>query len=779
MTKTLLATIALGSLLLCAPLSADTVLVEAESFGERGGWKLDTQFIDIMGSPYLLAHGLGEPVEDAVTEVTFPEAGTYRAWVRTKDWVAHWDAEGAPGRFEVLVDGTALVPEREEGEKAPAGVEPTAFGASGADWHWQPAGEVEISGTETELRLRDLTGFAGRCDAVVFSNDKGYEPDNSSEILPAWRRTVLGLPEEPSEEGPFDIVFVGGGYAGSCGAISAARMGLKVALIQNRGVLGGNGSSEVRVWAQGNTPPGLYPVGDIVREFEDHAEASPGTYEEFEDEKKHDIATAEDNLSLFLHHHAYDVEMEGEDKIAAVLAFDTRSGAVRRFEARNFCDSTGHGTIGKMAGADHEMIDGGRMGMSNMWAWTNEDSPQPFPGTPWALDLTEKDFPYPRKFHAEWFWESGFDKHPLDDLEYIRDWNLRANYGAWNALKNKGAYAPYDESGKEHANARLTWMAYVGGTRETLQLLGDVILTEEDIVNKRPFPDGCVLTTWSVDLHYPKEQFLHAYPDNPFISVAVHGKGVDRKRGYPVPYRCFYSRNIENLFMAGRNISVTHEALGTVRVMKTCGMMGVVVGKAAAVSTQHDATPREVYYQHLPDLIELLELPGNIRRESLDGEFFEDPSLPELEEPDLGFVFRDSLDGIVIDDEEAVLAGNWTQGAGLKGHVEDGYHYTKAKGAAATFPFTVPRDGDYEVRIAYQPHENRASNTPVTVVGAEGGDKTVKVNQQVAPPLAKGFYTLGVHTFKKGQEASVVFTTEGVDGNVHLDAVQVLPQKEE
>lgn len=750
---------------------AEQVLVEAESFTEHGGWQLDTQFIETMGSPYLIAHGLGNPVKDASTEVTFPKVGEFKLWVRTKNWVEKFsgevDATTAPGRFQVKL-GEAAVPHE--------------FGKSGAAWQWEDGGTVTITDLKTKVSLVDLTGFNGRCDAILFSSDPDFVPDNSSEVLPAWRRTMLGIPAEATTEGPFDIVFIGGGYSGACGAVSAARMGLKVALIQNRSVLGGNGSSEVRVWAMGNTPPGLYPVGDIVREFEDDAKLSPGTYEEFEDEKKHNIATAEKNLTLFLNHHAYDVEMASPTKIEAVHAFDTRTGAIRRFTGRTFCDTTGHGTIGKMAGADYEMAEKGRMGMSNMWAWENTDAPQAFPETPWALPLEEGDFPYPQKFHAQWFWESGYDKHPLLDLEEIRDWNLIAGFGAWNAMKNKGAYDRYDPDKRDHKHARLTWMAYVGGTRETLQLLGDVILTEEDIVTKKPFEDGCVLTTWSVDLHYPNEQYSKKFPENPFISVAVHGKGVDRKKGYAVPYRCFYSRNIENLFMAGRNISVTHEALGTVRVMKTCGMMGVVVGKAAALCAKHNVSPRDVYYQHLDELIELLRLPGNVRRASLNDEFVVDPSLPEFAEEETDWITLTQLDGIAIDDEKAVLTGTWTQGAGLKNHVEDGYHYASPAGsgagatATATFEFTVPNDGDYEVRISHQPHENRSSKTPVTVNSADGA-KTIPVNQKIAPPLAKGFFGLGVYRFEAGKPGSVVVTNEGADGNVHIDAVQVIEQK--
>ena len=743
--------------------SAGQVFVEAEAFDDHGGWKLDTQFIRIMGSPYLLAHGMGEPVDDATTTVTFPETGEYKRWVRTKNWVEKFsdkiDPGDAPGRFQVKVGGKTVEHK---------------FGKTSAEWHWEDGGTVTIAEKDTKIALTDLTGFDGRCDALLFSNEPDFVPENSNEILSEWRRELLDLPAEPIEEGPFDIVFIGGGYAGSCGAISAARMGLKVALIQDRPVLGGNGSSEVRVWAKGNTPPGLYPVGDIIREFEDDAKKSPGTYEEFEDEKKERIITGEKNNSLFLNHHAYDVEMASETEIGAVLAFDTRTGAVRKFNSPFFCDSTGHGTIGRLAGADYELFEKGRMGMSNMWAWENADSPQEFPDIAWALPVEESDFPYPNDFHAQWFWESGYDKDPINDLENIRDWNLLASYSSWNAMKNKGAYDRYDPDELEHKNARMTWLAYIGGPRETLQLLGDIVLTEEDIVDKRPFPDGCVLTTWSVDLHYPKEQYAKTFPDNPFISVAVHGKGVDRKRGYPVPYRCFYSRNIDNLFMAGRNISVTHEALGTIRVMKTCGMIGVVVGKAAAVATKHNVGPREVYYQYLDELIDLLQIPGNVRRTTLDGEFGVDPELPDLGEPELDWIPLNQLEGIVIDDDKAKLSGKWTQGGGLKKYIENGYRYAGSdSGAVAAFEFTVPEDGEYEVRISWQPHENRGSKTPVKVQSADG-EKSFELNQQVAPPLAKGFYGLGVYKFTADKPGSVVVSTEGAKGNAHIDAVQII-----
>ncbi len=120
------------------------------------------------------------------------------------------------------------------------------------------------------------------------------------------------------------------------------------------------------------------------------------------------------------------------------------------------------------------------MGMSNMWTWAEAKEPTKFPKTPWALPLTMADFPYPRDFHAEWFWESGFDKDAINDAESIRDWNLRAGFGAFNAMKNGDGAA-------DHRNAYLTWMAYIGGPRESRRLMGDVVLSQEDIVNKKNF----------------------------------------------------------------------------------------------------------------------------------------------------------------------------------------------------------------------------------------------------------------------------------------------------
>jgi len=739
---------------------AQNVLVEAESFTNPGGWSLDTQFIREMGSPYMLAHGLGRPVADATTTVEFPETGSYQVFVRTMDWVARWKAEGQPGRFQVLVDGKPLT---------------ETFGTTGAEWNWQSGGTVQIDQRSVTLSLHDLTGFDGRCDAIFFakadSETARTGPPNDKEPLSSWRREQLGLKAEPTKREGYDLVVVGGGYSGMGAAISAARMGCKVALIQDRPVLGGNGSSEVRVWAMGNIRRGKYPrIGEIIEEFADKATKSPGRAEEFGDDLKEQVVRAEKNIDLFLNHHAYAVKTE-KNHIVSITAFNTRTSEHSEFIGRLFADCTGHGTVGFLAGADWDMEDKGRMGMSNMWAWDELKEPTEFPATPWALDLTMDDFPYPRDHHGQWFWESGFDKDALGDSEAIRDWNLRAVFGAFNAMKNR-------DGADKHKTAVLTWVAYIGGPRESRRLMGDLILTQDDIVAKKEFPDGCVPSTWSIDLHYPKDQYAKKFPENPFISIAVHDQRIDRNYGYPVPYRCFYSRNIDNLFMAGRNISVTHEALGTTRVMKTCGMMGEVVGRAASICVFHECTPREVHDRYLAELVDLLRLPGKARRNTV----YEKVEIPQDAMalagpygPPSGLDPK-TLGGIVIDDREAEKTGEWTEGQGLKGYVAYGYVYSSAGNGSIRFPFEIPDAGRYEIRVSWLPHENRAKKARV-VWTVNGKAQETTVNMTEAAPLENGFYSLGTVTVKAGAKGSVELFTKDAGGNVHADAVQIVPVK--
>jgi hypothetical protein len=396
---------------------------------------------------------------------------------------------------------------------------------------------------------------------------------------------------------------------------------------------------------------------------------------------------------------------------------------------------------------------------------------------------------------AEWFWESGFDKDPIKDLETIRDWNLRAMYGAFSALKN-------GEQKEKYALADLKWASHVGGPRESRLLTGDIILNKDDIVSRKDFADGCVPTTWDIDLHYAREQYAKKFPDNPFISRAAFGyvnasgkhvTAVDRRNGYPLPYRLFYSKNIDNLFMAGRHISVTHEALGTVRVMRTIGMMGEVVGKAAYLAVREKTNPRGVYQEHLPALIKLMEQPGRMRRTSLDGELSLDTSIADYKQLPVGRMNADlgkaagapnklsvdemaelaKLPGIVVDDSQAKLTGKWSAGHGIP-HLGAGYHYAPKGDSEAAYTFKIPQAGRYEVRLYWAGHENRASNTTVTLNPTRKQVVTLTANQKTDPDGS--FHLLGTYEFVTG-EHTLTLGGKNANGNIHADAVQLVPAK--
>jgi hypothetical protein len=614
---------------LTGAVSNEFLFVEAEQFASHGGWELDQQSMEQMGSPYLLAHGLGIPVADATTSVTFPSAGTYRLWVRTRDWVAPWNAPGAPGKFQLKIDGK---PVKE------------VFGTKSATWHWHDGGMVKV-GKKATLALHDLTGFEGRCEAILFCKDPKFQPTNDIGQLTQFRRKLLGFSDQPDEGGSFDLIVAGGGLAGTSAAIAAARNGVKVALVQDRPVLGGNGSSEVRVWPEGHTNKSLYPhVGDIVNEILPPIVKGAGqvfngvSKEYYDDALKLRIVKAEPNITLLLNQRVISVETEG-DMIRSIVIQSTLTSRRTRLKATLFSDCTGDATVGFKAGADHEYKVEQLMGSSNLFNVldaTNQEEvlaceckdksalamkceqgefEQPFPRCPWALDLKDKPFPGRKgvktfgkeglaSFANMWYWESGFNKDQINDIELIRDHNLRAMYGAWDVLKNVDGMYP---------THRLGWVAFIAGKRESRRLMGDVVLDAQDFKQQRKFEDGAFPCSWPVDLHTPKAEFKEGFADMEFVSDYTRGKEFQYGGEYWAPYRALYSRNIKNLFMAGRCISVTKTGLGPVRVMKTCGMMGEVVGKAAAVCIKHNAQPRDVYAKHLSDLQAMLKTPGSYR----------------------------------------------------------------------------------------------------------------------------------------------------------------------
>ncbi|MDR0869482.1 MAG: FAD-dependent oxidoreductase [Planctomycetaceae bacterium] len=595
-----------------SPLSfAETepaVFLEAEAFAEKGGWVVDQQYMDVMGSPVLLAHGLGEPVADAATKVVFPKPGKYNVFVRTRNWVAPWTPQYAPGKFQLIVNGKTLE---------------TVFGTEGDPWHWHKGGSVDITDINVEVKIHDLTGFDGRLDAIVFSLDRQYLPPEDVKTLDKIRRNVLKLKANPldapeAKEGPFDLVVVGGGIAGICSAISAARLDCKVALIQNRPTLGGNNSSEVRVHLQGRMGYEPYPnLGNLVNEIDPDQDGNAQTGEVYKDWKKNDAVKAEKNITLYLNTQVIAAETERK-RIKSVVGKNIETGIETKFTGKLFADCTGDGNLGFLAGADWrqgresksetgeelapETPDKMTMGSSVQWysvpAKDRDGNPVKtvFPPLPWAHQFTEESA-HPM-VQGDWDWETGLNYDQVKDIERIRDNGLRAAYGHWAYMKNQS-----EPKWREKADTRqLGWVAFVAGKRESRRLMGDVILREQDLVQREIYPDAGVITTWTIDLHYPETRNEKYFDSEAFRTIAKH-KGI---QPYPIPYRTLYSRNVDNLFMAGRCISVSHVALGTIRVMRTGGMMGEVVGMAASIAKKHDGTPRDVYQKYLPELKELM-----------------------------------------------------------------------------------------------------------------------------------------------------------------------------
>ena len=596
---------------------AETVVIEAEWFEDYGGWVNDTQFMDQMGSPYLLAHGLGKPVadakmsfsvengvvgpaydieEDPEPEVEQPDkkqkpddakAKRFKVMVRTMNWTARWSEEPA-GTFKVVVDGKEL---------------PNVLGAGNGEWSVEEAGVVELGEGSHTMALRDLTGFDGRCDFVAFVDEADEKPDfkrtNPGANFGGWMN--------------FDLCVVGGGIAGICTAVSAARLGLSVALVHDRPVLGGNNSSEVRVHlgAYQNLPP--YPrLGDVLAEFGPKAGGNAREASAYEDEKKLAIVKAEKNIRLFLNTHMRGVATNETGAIKKLYAQNTVHSGFEIITAKWFADCTGDGNLGFAAGADFRMgreakaetnepdapekADMVTMGASVQWYAEKADGDAAFPPRPWMLKTINEQNCSPH-LKGDWWWEAGLGRDQIKEAEYIRDYGLLVAFSNWAFVKN--GYSKKDD----FADKELKWVAYNAGRRESRRLLGDFILDQNHLRNKDFQPDGTCVTTWTIDLHLPKTAEETKFEGEPYQANSINEKIWP----YPIPYRCLYSRNVPNLFMAGRDISVTHIALGTTRLMRTHGMMGEVVGMAASICKKHDCNPRDVYKSHLDELKALME----------------------------------------------------------------------------------------------------------------------------------------------------------------------------
>ena len=606
-----------------------TIWLEAESFANKGGWGIDTQSVDSVGSPYLIAHGWGTPVADASTSVEIPSDGVYRVYARTRNWVAPWTTQYAPGKFQVRLGATTLAQE---------------FGTTGEPWAWQSGGEITLQAGKLEVALHDLTGFDGRVDALVITKrDDKFNPPNELAKMAALRRDALKLPAVApvaANGKVYDLVVVGGGIAGCCAAVSAARLGASVALIQDRPVLGGNGSTEIRVHLNGDINMAPYPnLGNLTHLMGPHGGGNAREAAHYKDQNRYDLVQSEKNIDLYLGVRVDGAQVTNENgvrHITSVTGTNIESGRQLRFLGKTFADCTGDAALGFLAGADWSMgreakrdydepsapEEGDKMTMGSSIQWNTAETTEPcdFPELPWAIQFNEKTIK--PSVHGDWDWEGGMNRDQIYDMERIRDVGLRAAYGHWSYMKNHST----GEWASKVKNRKLNWVAYVAGKRESRRLLGDVVLREQDIVGAYQFEDASVTTTWSIDLHYPEPSNAANFPGEEFRAIC---RQVQIKP-YAIPYRCFYSRNVDNLFMAGRDISVTHIALGTIRVMRTGGMMGEVVGMAASICKNHDCLPRAVYTDHLEELKALMKKGVAPPTPKASAQSYEPPKAPNL-----------------------------------------------------------------------------------------------------------------------------------------------------
>lgn len=575
----------------------DGLLIESGCFADHGGWVLDTQCIEAMGSSYLMAHGLGKPVADAVTQIRFAADRPVHFYVRTRDWTSEWGRGEAAGQFELWADGKPL---------------PHALGNEKSFWHWQYAGKCTLKGDTHEIRLRDLTGFNGRCAAVYLTTDASTVPPDARDEFLAWRRQFSPV---AGDETKYDLIVAGGGYAGICTAYSAWKLGLKVLLIQDRLVLGGCGSSEIRVWAGGMTHLGKFPNLGNVSKLISPVAGQPGMRKDaelFEDDRKRLLFAGCPEV-LLLGEAVVGLEMDPQNsrQIKAVISQNLCTGRQTRRRAKLFADATGDALLARLAncetmyGRESSEVYGESlaprfgdlqvMGHSTLWETRQLATDAPFPDIQWGIKFDESNAI--RRFDCCWDWETGQNRHQVNDIERIRDYGLMTCFANWSYLKN---HAPDRARWRQ---LELCWISPVGGKRESYRVHGDLVLTQRDIEEKIDYPDGTAALSWSIDLHYPDPDNARIFGEA-FQSCAYH-RGIGA--AYEVPYRCLFARDADNLFLAGRIVSASHVAFSSLRVMRTLGMLGEVIAMAAAICRRHDGLPREVYHQYWSELKSLMQ----------------------------------------------------------------------------------------------------------------------------------------------------------------------------
>jgi len=411
-----------------------------------------------------------------------------------------------------------------------------------------------------------------------------------------------------------DLCVVGGGLGGIMTAISAARHGAKVVLMQDRPVLGGNASSEIRMWVSGagSRVRHLQETGLVEEILLENMYRNPDRNFSIWDSILYEKVKFEENITLLLNCACCDAEMD-DNTIKSVTGFQLTTYTWHTVEAKIFADCSGDSILAELTGAEYmvgreakdtfgesmglQVADKKTMGMSLMIQAHETDRKIDFMPPEWAYtfetdeDMKNKPHDCLNKINTNFYWiELGGEQDSIHDTEEIRDELLKIAFGVWDHIKNKG------DHGAE--NWELDWIGFLPGKRESRRYVGDYIMTQNDVVNARIFDDTVAYGGWQIDNHLPGGFNMSGKSEN-------HLQKLRLKEPYGIPYRSLYSKNIDNLMFAGRNISTSHLAFATTRVMATCGVIGQAVGTAAALAVEKDCLPRAVG-QYISELQKLL-----------------------------------------------------------------------------------------------------------------------------------------------------------------------------
>ncbi len=409
-----------------------------------------------------------------------------------------------------------------------------------------------------------------------------------------------------------DLCVVGGGMSGIAAAVAAAREGAKVALVHERPVLGGNASSEIRMWICGAQGENNRETGILEEILLENLYRNPTKNYYLWDTLLYEFVKREKNIELFLNATCMDAECENGEfadgrsvRIKNITAYQLTTQRFVDIEAKYFADCSGDSILAPLTGAefrigreaasefsedtDREKPDNMVMGMSCILQGRQTDKKVEFIAPDIATKLSDEDVknrpmnPY-KTIENFWYLELGGNRDTIGDTEELRDELVPLALGAWDYIKNSGKC--------DADNWELDFLGFLPGKRESRRMVGEYIITQPDITNRKVFEDTVAYGGWPLDDHYPAGYYHRGRPNTNFKTPAP----------YCLPYRALYSKNVENLFFAGRNISMTHTAMSSIRVMATCALLGQAVGTAAAVASEHCVTPHGVYKEYLGEL---------------------------------------------------------------------------------------------------------------------------------------------------------------------------------